>query len=375
MSPRTDASVERALAEPERAPLAALLDDACDEPRLLRMWHGVEGRQRRAPVARVFWPLAASLALALVCVGWLWLDRPAAGGPLLLQSGGSPSVLTASADGAALALADGSRVILNSGSRIEVLRNDARSFVTVLRRGEGTFDVRPGGPRRWVIEAGLASVEVLGTRFRVVRGAHVVRVEVERGVVSVRGEGVPGGIVRLAAGASTEVRDGEAETAAAAAAASSAPVAAALAVVAPPPSAVAALAPAPSRASVPSGPDLVDAHLVAADRARRDGRRQEAIRELEQVLEQASPRDPRRGLAALSLARLTSEEDPARAALALEASMNSMPRDLAEDALAREVDALGRAGRREDAARLAAQYLQRFPAGQRVKDVRRWLSP
>jgi hypothetical protein len=75
------------------------------------------------------------------------------------------------------------------------------------------------------------------------------------------------------------------------------------------------------------------------------------------------------------LARLTSEEDPARAALALEASMNSMPRDLAEDALAREVDALGRAGRREDAARLAAQYLQRFPAGQRVKDVRRWLSP
>jgi hypothetical protein len=39
------------------------------------------------------------------------------------------------------------------------------------------------------------------------------------------------------------------------------------------------------------------------------------------------------------------------------------------------VEAEGRSGRREEAARLARIYLSRFPDGRREADVRRWLSP
>ena len=37
--------------------------------------------------------------------------------------------------------------------------------------GSASFDVRPGGPRRWQIECGLATVEVVGTRFSCERSA------------------------------------------------------------------------------------------------------------------------------------------------------------------------------------------------------------
>lgn len=44
--------------------------------------------------------------------------------------------------------------------------------------------VQPGGPRRWQVEGGLATIEVVGTAGR-------LRVSVQRGAIVVRGEGVP----------------------------------------------------------------------------------------------------------------------------------------------------------------------------------------
>jgi hypothetical protein len=52
-----------------------------------------------------------------------------------------------------------------------------------------------------------------------------------------------------------------------------------------------------------------------------------------------------------------------------------MPAGLAEDALARRVEAEGRAGNGARAAELAREYLRRFPNGRRVEDVQRWLGP
>ena len=59
------------------------------------------------------------------------------------------------------------------------------------RRGGVRFEVEPDGPRRWTIETGLATVEVVGTVFEVERAPGAVDVRVERGVVVVRGERVP----------------------------------------------------------------------------------------------------------------------------------------------------------------------------------------
>jgi transmembrane sensor len=365
-------AVRRALASPETEPLRQHLDDGFEEADVPRRFREIDRRMARPPSR---FPRAAgvvALAAALVLVAWFGLQRPTSE-PLALAGGELPTLLEARSSGREARFADGSTVALAADTRLEILRNDGRSFVSVLRRGSGTFDVEPGGPRQWIIEAGLASVEVVGTRFTVTRSADEVRVSVEHGVVLVRAESLPGTVRRLHAGESVEVR------------APAPPVVKeperAEPESAPPPPRSAPLpvgsAPrAPASVQVePSRADEIDARLAAADEARRRGDREGAIRHLEAVLERAKPDDPRRGMAALSLARLTVRQDPALAATALEGSMQGMPQGLAEDALARRVEAEARAGRHARAAELAREYLERFPNGHRAHDVRRWLEP
>jgi hypothetical protein len=93
----------------------------------------------------------------------------------------------------------------------------------------------------------------------------------------------------------------------------------------------------------------------------------------DQVVRTAAPDDPRRGVAAMTLARLTLRDDPARAASALDASMSAMPAALAEDALARQVHAASLSGDRAQAEWLAREYERRFPNGSHAGDVKRWL--
>ena len=84
------------------------------------------------------------------------------------------------------------------------------------------------------------------------------------------------------------------------------------------------------------------------------------------------PSDPRRGMAALSLARLLLATDPGRAAAVLNDSFAAVPRALQEDAWARRAEAEGRAGHLVEAARLAHEYQRRFPSGRRSDEVQRW---
>jgi transmembrane sensor len=104
-------------------------------------------------------------------------------------------------------MSDGSSVELSEGARFEPIESSASSFIAVLERGTASFDIRPGGPRRWQIECGLATVEVVGTRFSCARGVDRLHVGVERGVVLVRGERVANRARRLAAGESLDVVD------------------------------------------------------------------------------------------------------------------------------------------------------------------------
>src|SRR5262249_52884406 len=78
--------------------------------------------------------------------------------------------------------------------------NDGRRFDVRLDAGGATFDVKPGGPRRWTVACGATRVEVVGTRFTVERAGAGVAVSVSRGVVLVRGPDVPNGVARLTAG-------------------------------------------------------------------------------------------------------------------------------------------------------------------------------
>jgi transmembrane sensor len=371
--PRHSSAVPRHLAE--QAPLNRHFADDLDEGQIKQMWQRIDHAPTKNRRAWLWAPLAAA-ALLLLTLGF-FRARSAEPRQLALLSGGTPTVLSADAAPSASRFDDGSQVNLAAGTRLEVLRNDARSFVTALRRGGVTFDVKPGGPRHWVIEAGELSVEVVGTRFRVERAEIATRVSVEHGIVMVRGERVPGGSVRLTAGKSFELPTAlalhpEPRSAPAVqlpAAPSAAPVVASAGRVDKAPA-------APSVASAePEARDEVERALRAADAARHSSDNAAAIRYFDTALRQAAPGDARRGLAALSLARLLIAGDPAKAAAILRSSLSDMPQALLEDASVRLVEAESRAGNHDAAARAAADYLRRFPAGRRADEVRRWSEP
>jgi transmembrane sensor len=383
-------AVGQALRDPEHAPLGAALDTDLPEGSVPEIWHRIDARlsfAERARPWRITGALLAAAALVLVVVGGFWMRRAPAPTALALENGVSPTTLNATAQAGSFVFADGSRIEVAPQTELRVVKNDARTLVTALGRGRTTFDVRPGGPRRWLIEAGPATVEVVGTRFTVHRTDGSVRVEVERGIVLVRGEAVAGGRVRLTAGQSVVVTK---PAAPAATPAATSGAASALPATPPPAPSVAvapsltaapvalsalpavAASPAPAKPAASAAPDAVDRALAAADAARRRGDRVEAAQAFEVALDAARPSDKRRGLAALSLARLVLRSDPARAARVLRDAFAAMPVDLVEDALARRVEAEGRAGRREEAARLAAEYERRFPEGQRSSEVKRW---
>jgi transmembrane sensor len=379
--------VERALHEPERAPLATVLDTELPEARVPEIWHRIDARlsfkegvgARRAPIV---WLVAASFLFLLLTRSWLHRAPVAAG--LALEGGAAPTVLRADTLSGTFAFTDGSHLEVAPRTELRVVKNDAHTLVTALARGRITFDVRPGGPRRWLVEAGPAVVEVVGTRFTVGRDDGTVRVEVERGIVLVRSETLAGGSVRLTAGQSVLVTKNAVFTPRAPAPSSAEPLARSK--TAPPaasnaaPIALSALpalpatspSPAEANAAARDVPDAVDRALATADAARRRGDSTEAAQALEGALTAARPNDKRRGLAALSLARLVVRNDPARAARVLRDAFGAMPADLLEDALARRVEAEGRSGRRDEAARLAEEYARRFPAGQRSSEVKRW---
>jgi transmembrane sensor len=365
-------AVQRALADPERAPLGSALQPELAEADVPELWHRIETGLTlawRAP--------GLAFAAALLAVLVWWVHRPPPAGALALEGGAAPIALGAGSQAKRFGFADGSRVDVAAGAELRVVQNDARTFVTALAHGRTTFDVHPGGPRRWVIDAGPASVEVVGTHFTVQRDGESVAVAVEHGIVLVRSRELAGGSVRLTAGQTVRVARPAGPSA------STIPPAvpaSAAAPVAPVPAAALALSTlaAPSEVSSTGSAQALDAvgrALAAADIARKRGDRAEAVRAFEAALAAAGRGDRRRGLAALSLARLVLTQNPDQAARVLRDAFAAMPAGLLEDALARRVEAEARAGHREEAARLAAEYERQFPAGQRTDEVRRWTAP
>ncbi len=354
-----------------KAPLERSLEQGVPEDAVQRMWAGIEQQRARGPWLRA--PLrvayAGALALALVALV-LWFRQPHGGAVvagLTLIDGRLPGALGAPTASVA-ELSDGSRIDLRPGSSLDVVENSAQAFVAVLRRGEGEFEVRPGGPRRWTVEAGLASVEVVGTHFEVSREPGRVTVRVQRGVVLVRGERVRDRVQSLRAGDSLVVEEpapggGESASPAAPAGATEAPRTA---------------EPAPSAAATTSAkaPPALDDLLLEADRLRRSGDLQGALALLRRTLVERRG-DPRNSYTAFTLGKLLLDHagQPAEAAQAFAQCLSlAPPSALAEEALARLVESEARAGHAEQAQHRAEEYRKRFPSGRRSREVERWVA-
>jgi transmembrane sensor len=375
-------------------PVKEMLRDPTEEPALRRIWERIDGRlpdarRRRRRVALSGLSLAVAAAVALVATA---VRRDA--GPLRFVDGRALAAVDAPAEGARLALSDGSMIELGGGARFAPLESSGTTFLGVLQRGSASFDVRPGGPRRWQVECGLATIEVVGTRFSCERGEGRLRVSVQRGEIVVRGERVADRARRLAAGESLDVVDAPAALAALMASPTNAPE------VGPVADALqtgeaslgdAPLADAPAGEARASWRELarhgrpVEAFaalgapgvrrearrlgvadlLVLADVARLSGHPGEAVAPLQRILSDFA-HDPQAPLAAFALGRLELDalDRPRAAAVALERALElGVPRSLREDVGARLVEAHARAGDAAAARAAAEDYLREFPTG------------
>jgi transmembrane sensor len=358
-----------------QAPLRDQLAARVDETAVQRIWSSVRARRGGSLLARrrclpawsygVGIAIVTALAVALLIGGvirYVSTKAPpsqAAAGPLMARAGASLSTLggeRASVD----QLSDGSSIQLEAGSRLEVLENTSKTFVSVLRRGRGTFAVQPGGPRRWTIEAGLATVEVVGTRFSVARGEASVEVEVEHGVVLVRSDLIADRVQRLSAGQRLSIRlpsvpiDSRTERAAQA------------------PEPVSSATAAPLRSASAAS---LDEQLGLANEQRRRGDLSGAELSLRRALNE-HPTGPQAALVAFTLGKLLQDAAgrPADAAAAFERCLASAPPSaLAEDALFRAAEAHAAAGHIQAASSSARKYRDRYPDGRYADDVVRWL--
>jgi transmembrane sensor len=337
-----------------------------------------------------FAAVAAAAVVAIVFAAReLGTEEP---GPIRTIDGPLARAITAPEGGARVDLDDGSEIALSDRARFEVLQNDGRELVLHARRGRFDVHVQAGGPRRWTIECGLATVVVVGTRFSIERSPDRVFVSVAEGVVLVRGELVPDRVQRLERGQSIEVL------------APRRPAPAPAAVIAPeaPPVVEPAVEPA-ARATRPRWRDLADRGLydsayealgpsgvrsearrasaeelfALADVARLSGHPAEAVGPLEQLVRE-HPRDPSSALAAFTLGRIESDalHRADRAARAFEQAIElGLPDTLRADALARLALSLETAGDREGARRAASRYLAEHPEGPRAQAMTRIGAP
>ncbi len=124
------------------------------------------------PPARVIWTgLGALLLVVLLSSSWLWWQQ-------------RPTWETVVGEQRRVVLADGSRVQLNTDSAVRVRYSGAERGVTLVR-GEALFEVAHDAARPFIVSAGDARIEALGTRFDVRRDAGGVRVSLLEGRVQV----------------------------------------------------------------------------------------------------------------------------------------------------------------------------------------------
>ncbi len=167
-------------------PIARLLTGAHVE------WDAVEhARDRRRRRRALGWALVPAVAAAVFLLA---RPRPTpTTAPTLALSDGRP--LTAGTTLVApgvLRLSDCSQVTLSAGTSLTLTRHAPAAVEFALYAGHASFEVTPGGPRRWRIDCGLATVTVVGTSFDLDRDPARLTVSVRHGAVRVEGPHVDG---------------------------------------------------------------------------------------------------------------------------------------------------------------------------------------
>ena len=388
-----------------RFPLKDQLQNPVDEAALHRIAQRIDSRANRRKHRRLL-PLVVGgvTAVGAVIAASSRIHRDA--GPLALANGREFAAVDAGGSTKDIRLSDGSIIRLSHGSHIDPLESSGTTFSAIVTQGRADFDVRPGGPRHWVVECGLATIEVVGTAFACDREPGRLRVEVRHGVVLVRGERVPNRVRRLSAGETLEVVEEIPRPVASVSltASISLDTAGSASPVAPEtPAGLGNRDDGNSRDRVAMARTWrelarhghndeayatlgaeglrsesrrlgVDDLLALADVARLSGHPAEAVVPLQRILSEFAS-NAQAPLAAFALGRLELDSlGHARAAVAAfrKALTLGIPQGLREDVLARLVEAYARSGDSAGAQHAAEAYLDEYPNGRHVRAVQGW---
>jgi transmembrane sensor len=308
--------------------------------------------------------LVAALAAAAVLV--VLFLRPGAATPKAPQessvTGPAPLVdpVTYFADGSTARVLKGGQIVVQvaTDTRIE----------TVLGAGAAEYSVAPKPSRAFVVHAGSVTVEVIGTQFLVENEGERVRVAVTRGKVRVtagdeRAELVPGESRWFAKPEKAASEASEPATGHPAAGLSQRERFVDLARRGDYGNAYQLLSRSPSAVG-----STAEELMLAADAARLSNHPVEALAFLKRVTRE-HPHDTRAPLSAFTQGRILLSQlgRPAEAADAFEQARRLAPTgSLAGLALARQIEALNRAGNTERARELSAEYAKRFPNAKRL---------
>lgn len=150
-----------------------------------KAWEKLNGRiEAETPVITMqrpsFFQTFARIAATVILVagiGWLLFEVAAPGKVTVASSVDEKNI--------ELLLADGSKIYLNRDSKLTYPKEFGRNNRKVSLKGEAFFDIAPDASRPFIIDAGKASVRVLGTSFNVMtdNGHNEVEVYVESGKV------------------------------------------------------------------------------------------------------------------------------------------------------------------------------------------------
>jgi transmembrane sensor len=150
-----------------------------------KAWKRLNGRiEAEKPVITMqrpsFFQTFARIAATVIIVagiGWLLFEVAAPGKVTVASSVDEKNI--------ELLLADGSMIYLNRDSRLTYPKEFGPNNRKVSLRGEAYFDIAPDAERPFIIDAGKASVRVLGTSFNVMtdNGHNEVEVYVSSGKV------------------------------------------------------------------------------------------------------------------------------------------------------------------------------------------------
>ncbi len=321
---------------------------------------------------RVVWAVTATVVAAAAVFAVVALREPESVDQPLVEAPSDPAPAVALPptpdepelpDGA-VRFSDGSHAIVAESTELREEPHDTALEVH-LDSGQAEFHVVRDPRRVFRVRAGTTEVEVLGTVFTVERDDDDVEVRVLEGRVQVAHDQET---QVLGAGDSWR-SESHAESTATAPRPRRAPDWRAFAHDGEYDAAHEAIEAAGASAVRDEPSDL----LLAADAARLSGHPRDAVRHLVRV-EQRHRRDPRAALASFTLGRIYLYElgRAREAAAAFARARQAQPRgSLAQDALAREVEALSRAGDRSQAAERAQDYLDAYPQGRHVRAVRR----